>query len=271
MKCKGFMVGGTAGRTTLAGEGLQHQDGNSHHFAYAYPNLKAYDPAFSYEIAVIVKDGIKRMYQDGEEIFYYITVMNERYQQPAIPEGVEKGIIRGMYKFASSRTNDAEKKAHLFGSGAIMNEVLRAGEILESDYKVSTDVWSITSYKELYCDANETKRWNRLNPGKKRKSYISRCMEGADGVFIAATDYLKSLPDSISSCFPKPLVSLGTDGFGRSDTRESLRDFFEVDYRHIVLATLYELYKESRIDEKTVSKAIKKLGIDRDKPSPAVS
>jgi len=271
MKCKGFMVGGTAGRTTLAGEGLQHQDGNSHHFAYAYPNLKAYDPAFSYEIAVIVKDGIKRMYQDGEEIFYYITVMNERYQQPAIPEGVEKGIIRGMYKFASSRTNDAEKKAHLFGSGAIMNEVLRAGEILESDYEISTDVWSITSYKELYCDANETKRWNRLNPGKKRKSYISRCMEGADGVFIAATDYLKSLPDSISSCFPKPLVSLGTDGFGRSDTRESLRDFFEVDYRHIVLATLYELYKESRIDEKTVNKAIKKLGIDRDKPSPAVS
>jgi len=271
MKCRGFMVGGTAGRTTLAGEGLQHQDGNSHHFAYAYPNLKAYDPAFSYEIAVIVKDGIKRMYQDGEETFYYITVMNERYQQPAIPEGVEEGIIRGMYKFASSRTNDAEKKAHLFGSGAIMNEVLRAGEILESDYEISTDVWSITSYKELYCDANETKRWNRLNPEKKRKSYISICMEGTDGVFIAATDYLKSLPDSISSCFPKPLVSLGTDGFGRSDTRESLRDFFEVDYRHIVLATLYELYKESRIDEKTVSKAIKKLGIDRDKPSPAVS
>ncbi len=271
MKCRGFMVGGTAGRTTLAGEGLQHQDGNSHHFAYAYPNLKAYDPAFSYEIAVIVKDGIKRMYQDGEETFYYITVMNERYQQPAIPEGVEEGIIRGMYKFASSRTNDAEKKAHLFGSGAIMNEVLRAGEILESDYEISTDVWSITSYKELYCDANETKRWNRLNPEKKRKSYISICMEGTDGVFIAATDYLKSLPDSISSCFPKPLVSLGTDGFGRSDTRESLRDFFEVDYRHIVLATLYELYKESRIDEKTVSEAIKKLGIDRDKPSPAVS
>lgn len=272
MKCRGFMVGGTAGRTTLAGEGLQHQDGNSHHFAYAYPNLKAYDPAFSYEVAVIVRDGIKKMYQDGEEIFYYMTVMNERYEQPAIPEGVEEGIIRGMYRFATSETGDSGKKAHLFGSGAIMNEVLRAREVLESGYGVSTDVWSVTSYKELYHDAKETERWNRLNPGeKKRKSYISECVEGASGVFVAATDYLKSLPDSISTCFPKPLVSLGTDGFGRSDTRESLRDFFEVDYRHIALAALCELSREGKIDEKTVAEAISELGIDRDKPSPAIS
>ena len=272
MKCRGFMVGGTAGRTTLAGEGLQHQDGNSHHFAYAYPNLRAYDPAFSYEIAVIVRDGIKRMYQDGEEIFYYLTVMNERYHQPAMPEGVEEGIIRGMYRFASSEIEDSGKKVHLFGSGAIMNEVLWAKVVLESAYGVPTEVWSITSYKALYDDARETERQNRLSPGKKkRKSYISECMEGEDGVFVAASDYLKSLPDSISAHFPRPLVSLGTDGFGRSDTREGLRDFFEVDYRHIVIAALYELAKEGRIDEGTVSEAISEFGIDRGKPSPAVT
>ena len=272
MKCRGFMVGGTAGRTTLAGEGLQHQDGNSHHFAYAYPNLKAYDPAFSYEIAVIVRDGIKRMYQDGEEIFYYITVMNERYAQPAIPEGVEEGIIKGMYRFAASEIKDSGKKVHLFGSGAIMNEVLWARDVLENGYGVPTDVWSVTSYKELYQDAKEAERWNRLNPGeKRRKSYISECMEGEEGVFVSATDYLKSLPDSISAYFPKPLVSLGTDGFGRSDTRESLRNFFEVDYRHIAIAALSELCREGKIDEKTVSEAISEFGIDRGKPNPAVT
>ena len=167
MRCRGFMVGGTAGRTTLAGEGLQHQDGNSHHFAYAYPNLMAYDPAFSYEIAVIVRDGIKRMYQDGEDIFYYITVMNERYEQPAMPEGVTEGIIRGMYRFASSRIEDSGKKAHLFGSGAIMNEVLKARDLLESRYGVPTDVWSITSYKELYRDMCEVQRQNRLTQKKR--------------------------------------------------------------------------------------------------------
>ena len=272
MKCRGFMVGGTAGRTTLAGEGLQHQDGNSHHFAYAYPNLKAYDPAFSYEVAVIVEDGIKRMYKNGEDIFYYITVMNERYEQPAMPPGAEPGIIKGMYKFAASKIENSEKKAHLFGSGAIMNEVLKARDILENHYDVSTDVWSVTSYKELYSDAREVERWNRLHPGEdKKKSYVSECTEGAEGVFIAATDYLKTLPDSISSCFPKPLVSLGTDGFGRSDTRVSLRDFFEIDYRHIAVAALYELYKENKIDEKTVKQAINKFSIDVCKPNPAIS
>ncbi len=272
MKCRGFMVGGTAGRTTLAGEGLQHQDGNSHHFAYAYPNLKAYDPAFSYEIAVIVRDGIKRMYQDGEEIFYYITVMNERYAQPAMPEGVEEGIVKGMYRFAASEIKDSGKKVHLFGSGAIINEVFWARDVLENGYGVPTDVWSVTSYKELYQDAKEAERWNRLNPGEKRKkSYISECMEGEDGVFVAATDYLKSLPDSISAYFPKPLVSLGTDGFGRSDTRESLRNFFEVDYRHIAIAALSELCREGKIDEKTVNEAISEFGIDRGKPNPAVT
>ena len=272
MRCRGFLVGGTAGRTTLAGEGLQHQDGNSHHFAYAYPNLKAYDPAFSYEIAVIVRDGIKRMYMDGEDIFYYITVMNERYEQPAIPEGAEEGIIKGMYKFISSDSRNSRKKAHLFGSGAIMNETLRAREILEGEYGVSTDVWSVTSYKELYRDARDVERWNRLNPGgRKKKSHVSRCVEEESGVFVAASDYLKSLPDSISSSFPEPLVSLGTDGFGRSDTRESLRAFFEVDHRHITLAALCELHKKDEISEKTVKEALEKLEISPDLPSPAFS
>ena len=177
-----------------------------------------------------------------------------------------------MYRFSSSETDGDGKKAHLFGSGAIMNEVLRARDVLEGDYGVSTDVWSVTSYKELYRDAREVERWNRLNPGaRKRKSHVSRCMEGARGVFVAASDYLKSLPDSVSGCFPKPLVSLGTDGFGRSDTRESLRDFFEVDHRHIALAALYELHREDRIGEKVVRDAVKKLKINPDAPSPALS
>ncbi|MGH7884830.1 MAG: pyruvate dehydrogenase (acetyl-transferring), homodimeric type, partial [Thermodesulfobacteriota bacterium] len=269
MRCKGFLIGGTAGRTTLAGEGLQHQDGNSHHFAYAYPNLKAYDPAFAYEIAVIFKDGIKRMYQDQEDIFYYLTVMNEQYLQPAMPDGVEEGIIRGMYRFKKSEMNGSKLKAHLFGSGALINEVLRAKEILENDYNISCDVWSITSYKELYIDAHDAERWNRLNPDKKPKSsYISECLKDEKGVFVASTDYLKSLPDTISNWFPRPLVSLGTDGFGRSDTRQALRDFFEVDYRYIVVTTLYELHKDDLLDKKIVLEAIKKFGINPNKSNP---
>ena len=269
MRCKGFMVGGTAGRTTLAGEGLQHQDGNSHHFAYAYPNLKSYDPSFAYEIAIIFKDGLKRMYQDMEDIFYYITVMNELYVQPPMPEGVEEGIIKGMYKFKKSEIKDSKKKAHLFGSGALINEALKAQSILEEDYGVSSDVWSITSYKELYLDAHDTERWNRINPGKKPKlSFIEKSMKGEEGVFVACTDYLKALPDSISNWFPKPLVSLGTDGFGRSDNRQALRDFFEVDHRYIIATTLFELFKQDLVEKKVVTKAIKDLGINPDKLNP---
>nr|NIQ13169.1 pyruvate dehydrogenase (acetyl-transferring), homodimeric type [Candidatus Dadabacteria bacterium] len=202
MRCKGFMIGGTAGRTTLAGEGLQHQDGNSQHYAYAYPNLKAYDPAFTYEIAVIFKDGIKRMYKDQEDIFYYITVMNEQYKQPAMPRGVEEGIIKGMYRYKSSTLKKSNIKAHLFGSGAILNETIKAQKILEDDFEVSCDVWSITSFKELYLNAHDTERWNRLNPGRKeRVSYIGECLKNEEGVFVAASDYLKSLPDSISNWF----------------------------------------------------------------------
>lgn len=269
MKCKGFLVGGTSGRTTLAGEGLQHQDGNSQHFAFAYPTLKAYDPAFAYELAVIIKDGIKRMYIDREDIFYYITVMNEPYIQPEMPKGFEEGIIRGMYRFKESKLKKPKGHANLFGSGSILNEVIKSSDILEKNYGVSTDVWSITSYKELYSDAQDTERLNMLNSkGKFKLNYIEKSLKDTKGVFVAASDYLKTLPNTISRWFPKPLISLGTDGFGRSDSREALRNFFEVDYRYITLATLQALLKEDEIKKKTVQDAIKKFDIDPEKVNP---
>jgi len=272
MRCKGFLVGGTSGRTTLAGEGLQHQDGNSHLYAFAYPTMRAYDPAFAYEIAVIIEDGIKRMYIENEEIFYYITVMNETYHQPAMPEGAEEGIIKGMYKFESSNLKDAKNSAHLFGSGAILNEVIKAKKMLEENYKVATDVWSITSYKELYRDAHEVERWNILHPTEIQKvPYIKKCLEGCGGVFVAASDYVKALPESVARWFPKNLITLGTDGFGRSDSREALRDFFEVDYRYIVLSTLYALARDKKIKIDTVQKAIKYLKINPGKFNPMYS
>ncbi len=269
MRCKGFLVGGTSGRTTLPGEGLQHQDGNSHHYAFTYPNLKAYDPAFAYEIAVIVLDGIKRMYHDQEDVFYYITVMNELYDQPAMPDGVREGIIRGIYKYSSSGLKRPKGHAQLMGSGAILNEVIKAQKELEENYNIAANVWSVTSYKELYNDANETDRQNMLTPsGKRKKPYIEECMENEKGVFVAATDYLKSLPLVIAKWLPAPLRSLGTDGFGRSDDRQTLRDFFEVDYRYITLATLYELYEHKKVKKSVVDDAIKKYEINKDKVNP---
>lgn len=269
MRCRGFLVGGTSGRTTLPGEGLQHCDGNSHHYAFAYPNLKAYDPAFAYEIAIIVHDGINRMYHQQEDIFYYITVMNELYEQPPMPRGVKEGILRGMYKFSSSKIKKPAGKVNLFGSGAIMNEVIKAGKELEENFSVSSDIWSVTSYKELYHDAISTERWNMLNPGKKsRESFIEENTKDAEGVFVGATDYLKSVPLSVSKWFPKPLRVLGTDGFGRSDDRKNMRDFFEVDYRYIVIATLTELYREGTIKKKPLNDAIKKYDIDPEKVNP---
>jgi len=227
MRTRGFLLGGTAGRTTLSGEGLQHQDGNSHILALPVPNLKAYDPAFAYEIAVIIQDGIRRMYKDGENWFYYITVMNEQYAMPPMPAGVREGILKGMYKYRASVNKRAKLKAQLFGSGAILNEALRAQEILEQKYSVAADVWSVTSYKELYVDAIETERWNRLNPGDKaRVPYVSRCLADSQGVLVAASDYLKTLPNMIAKWMPRRLAALGTDGFGRSEGRTSLRDFF---------------------------------------------
>ena len=269
MRTRGFLLGGTAGRTTLAGEGLQHQDGNSHILALPVPNLKAYDPAFAYEIAVIIQDGIRRMYKDGENIFYYITVMNEQYAMPPMAEGVREGILKGMYKYRSATNKKAKLKAQLFGSGAILNEVLRAQEILEQKYSVAADVWSVTSYKELYMDAIEAERVNRLHPGDKpRVPYVSQCLADSQGVLVAASDYLKTLPNMISKWMPRRLAALGTDGFGRSEGRTSLRDFFEVDAKFIVLATLHELSVDGKVEAKAVEKAMEELGIASHKPNP---
>jgi len=272
MRTRGFLLGGTSGRTTLSGEGLQHQDGNSHVLALSVPNLYAYDPAFAYEMAVILQDGIRRMYKDGESIFYYITVMNEPYAMPAMPGDVKDGILKGMYRYKKAANPKSKLRAQLFGSGAILNEVLRAQEILETKYGVAADVWSVTSYKALYNDGNEVERLNRLHPGDKpRVPYVSQCLADAPGVLVAASDYLKTLPNMISKWMPRRLASLGTDGFGRSEGRASLRDFFEVDSRFITLATLHELYSDGKIERSVVDKAIKDLGINPDKSNPVIS
>src|SRR5580693_8141353 len=272
MRTRGFLLGGTSGRTTLSGEGLQHQDGNSHVLALSVPNLKAYDPAFAYEMAVILQDGIRRMYKDGESIFYYITVMNEPYAMPAMQGDVKDGILKGMYRYRKASNPKSKLRAQLFGSGAILNEVLRAQEILDTKYGVAADVWSVTSYKELYVDGNEVERLNRLHPGEKpRVPYVTECLADAPGVLVAASDYLKTLPNMISKWMPRRLASLGTDGFGRSEGRASLREFFEVDSRFITLATLHELATDGKIEKSAVDKAIKELGINADKPNPVIS
>ena len=268
MQCKGFLVGATAGRTTLAGEGLQHQDGNSHLLAYTIPNVMAYDAAFAYELAIIIRDGIKRMYVDGENIYYYLTVENDNYVHLPMPDGVEEAILKGMYKFKNAKKK-LKNHAQLFGSGAILNEALKAAEILEKDYDVSANVWSITSYKELHRDAKETDRWNMLNSDKdQRASYIESSLKNEEGVLIVASDYVKALPDSVARWFPRPIHALGTDGFGLSEARAELRDHFEVDARFIVVATLYRLMREGKLDNKVVLKAMKKFGITRTKENP---
>lgn len=272
MRCRGFLVGATSGRTTLSGEGLQHQDGHSHLLAYPVPNLKAYDPAFAYEVAVIIQDGIRRMYEEQQDIFYYLTVMNEPYVQPPMPDGVKEGILKGMYKFKASENKNTKLHAQLFGSGAILNETLKAQKLLGEKYDVAADVWSVTSYKELYRDGHEAERWNMLHPSEiPRVPYITQCLQDAPGVFIAASDFSKALPDSIYRWFPKPLVSLGTDGFGRSDSRRALRDFFEVDARFITLAALAALAREKEIKTDVVQHAIKDLEINPGKANPMIS
>jgi len=269
MRVKGFMVGGTAGRTTLNGEGLQHEDGHSHLLAYPVPNLMAYDPAFAYEIAIIIRDGIRRMYVEQEDIFYYLTIENETYSMPAMPEGVEEGIIKGLYKFRASKTKRSKLRAQLFGSGAIMNRVIEAQEILEDQFSVSTDIWSITSFKNLHREALDVDRWNRMHPGEdKKRSYLEETLKEEKGVFVVASDYVKTLPESIARWFPKTPISLGTDGFGRSESREALRDFFEVDARFIVLGALSALAEEGKIKETVVITAMKDFDIDPDKPNP---
>jgi pyruvate dehydrogenase E1 component len=271
-RTRGFMLGGTSGRTTLAGEGLQHQDGQTHLFAMAYPNCIAYDPAFAYEIAVIIQDGIRRMYVDQESIFYYLTVMNEQYAMPALPEGSHEGILKGLYRVRATSTPAAPLRAQLFGSGAILPEVIRAQELLESKYNVGTDVWSVTSYSELYRDGHAAERWNMLHPGQTPKvPYVTRCLADAPGVFVAASDYVKALPDSIDRWLPRPLTTLGTDGFGRSENRAGLREFFEVDYRYVIVATLAALAREGKIEHAIVEQAIKAHNVNPEKLNPAIS
>ena len=271
MQCKGFLIGGTAGRTTLAGEGLQHQDGHSHVLAHSITNVKCYDPAFAFELAVIIRDGIHRMYELQEDCYYYITVMNENYEMPPMPKGVKDGIIKGMYKYKASDSK-SKIKAHLLGSGSILNETLKAQAILAKDYDVSADVWSVTSYKNLHYDALEVERWNRMNPdAEDKKSYVQEVTSGEKGIFISASDYSQILSDSISKWLPGKLTTLGTLGFGRSESRKALRDFFEVDAKHIVYTTLYSLFEEGKIDKATLKKAVKDLNINLKKSNPVNS
>ncbi|MBD3165989.1 pyruvate dehydrogenase (acetyl-transferring), homodimeric type [bacterium] len=271
VRAKGFLMGGTAGRTTLAGEGLQHTDGNSHVLALPIPNLKAYDPAYAYEMAIIIRDGLKRMYEDQETLFYYITMMNEQYQMPPMPAGddIEEGILRGIYKFKASDSQARKKKAHLLGSGTILNEAREAARILEEDFDIPADVWSVTSYKELYMDCTDSDRANMRNPnGQARKNFLEQQLEGEGGVFVAATDYMKVLPAMIAKWMPEHYAFLGTDGYGRSDHRAEMRDFFEVDARHIAFAALTELSAAGQVSNAVVKDAMKTLKIDGDKPNP---
>jgi pyruvate dehydrogenase E1 component len=271
-RTRGFLLGGTSGRTTLAGEGLQHQDGNSHLLAYPVPNLVAYDPAFAYEIAMIIQDGIRRMYVDRESIYYYLTVMNEQYAMPVMPEGSREGILKGMYRFRATSKPDASLRAQLFGSGAILPEVIKAQELLESKYNVGADVWSVTSYSELYRDGHACERWNMLHPGETaRIPYVTLCLKDAPGVLVLASDYVKALPDSIDRWLPRAVTTLGTDGYGRSESRAGLREFFEVDYRYVAVATLAALARDGRIEASVVQQALKTLGINPEKKNPAIS
>jgi pyruvate dehydrogenase E1 component len=271
-RTRGFLLGGTAGRTTLAGEGLQHQDGHSHLLSLAVPNLISYDPAYAFEIAVIIEDGIRRMYTEGESIFYYLTLMNENYEMPAMPDGVRDGILKGMYKLRAAGKKKAKARAQLLGSGAILNEVVKAQQILDEKYDVAADVWSVTSYQQLYRDGHAVERWNWLHPGEKpRVSYVTQCLKDTEGVIVAASDYVKILPGAIDRWAPRRVTALGTDGFGRSEGRASLRDFFEVDAKHIVLATLDDLARDGKIDVAVAQKAIKELGVNPEKPNPAIS
>jgi pyruvate dehydrogenase E1 component len=269
MMAKGFLLGATSGRTTLNGEGLQHEDGHSLLLASTVPNLLAYDAAFAYELAVIIEDGMRRMYHDGENVFYYLTLYNENYTMPAMPEDAVPGILKGLYKF---KTGPAHKKhkAHLFGSGPILRHALHAQDILAEQYDVSADVWSATSYKQLRNDALKARRWNMLHPtAPPQKSYLETLLEKEQGPFVAVSDSIKSVPDQIAPWVPGGLTTLGTDGFGRSDTRENLRRFFEIDADMVVVATLYALAQRGALPREAVAKAIKELAVDPEKAFPA--
>ena len=270
-RARGFLLGGTAGRTTLNGEGLQHEDGHSHLLSSTIPNCISYDPTFAYELAVIVQDGLRRMYQDQEDVFYYITVMNENYAHPELPKDAEEGIVRGMYQLPNPKTKlKKAPKVQLLGSGTILLEVIAAQALLASDFGVIAQVWSCTSFNELRRDGISTSRWNMLHPEESpRLSHVEQCLSNTEGPIVAATDYMRIFADQIRPYIPnKNYVVLGTDGFGRSDTREKLRDFFEVDRRYIVIATLSAMAEEGTIPKATIVDAIKKYGVDPNKPEP---
>ena len=265
MRARGFLLGGTAGRTTLAGEGLQHQDGHSLLQAATIPNCIAYDPTFAYELAVIIHDGLKRMYERQDNVFYYITVMNENYGHPAMPEGVQDGIIRGIYALKKH----AKPQVQLMGSGAILREVIAAAELLETDFRIGANLWSVTSFNELRRDGLDCTRWNTLHPeATARVPYVTAALQGQPGPVIAATDYMKTYADQIREFVPGRYRVLGTDGFGRSDSRLKLREFFEVNRYYVVVAALKALADEGSIPVSTVTAALKQYGINVDKPNP---
>lgn len=267
-RARGFLIGGTSGRTTLLGEGLQHQDGQSHLYAMSVPCIRAYDPAYAYELAVIIKEGLRRMYAEGKDEMYYITVMNEKYNMPALPkqDGIEEDIINGMYKFRSSENN--KYNLHLLGSGTILIQALKAADILKKNHDIDAEVWSVTSYKKLYDDAMQNEHMNRLNPNNKKENYIEKCVGSEKGVFIASSDYVKAVPLSVSKWFPGEYTALGTDGFGLSEDRENLRRYFGIDAENIVYAALEQLTKKNKFNNKKLEEARKKYNLSKDKPFP---
>jgi len=271
-RARGFLLGGTAGRTTLNGEGLQHEDGHSHVLSSVIPNCVSYDPTFAYELAVIVHDGLRRMVGNQEDVYYYITVMNENYPHPGLPAGAEAGIIKGMYLFKESGKH--KLRTQLMGSGTILREVIAAAELLEADWKVSADVWSVPSFTELRREGLDADRWNLLHPEQpQRLPYVAQCLAARSGPVVAATDYVKTFAEQIRPFIPRgrEYRVLGTDGFGRSDTREKLRDFFEVNRHWVVVAALKALADQGEVKPALVAQAIKQYGLDPNKPNPATT
>ncbi|MEQ1671591.1 MAG: pyruvate dehydrogenase (acetyl-transferring), homodimeric type, partial [Hyphomicrobium sp.] len=271
MRARGFMIGGTSGRTTLNGEGLQHEDGHSHVLSATIPNCISYDPTYAYEVAVIVHDGLRRMLAEQEDVYYYLTVLNENYEHPAMPDGAESGIIKGMYLLRAASKTSKGPKVQLLGSGAILREVIAGAELLDKDFGIASDIWSVTSFTEIARDACDTERWNLLNPeDAPRIPYVTQCLAArGDGPVIAATDYMKMYAEQIRPFVPAKFRVLGTDGFGRSDYRRKLRAHFEVDRHFVAVAALKSLADENKIPSAKVSEAIRKYGIDPDKPNPA--
>ncbi|MBX9964161.1 MAG: pyruvate dehydrogenase (acetyl-transferring), homodimeric type [Burkholderiales bacterium] len=268
-RARGFLLGGTAGRTTLNGEGLQHEDGHSHLISSTIPNCISYDPTFAFEVAVIIQDGLRRMYAEQEDVYYYLTVMNENYHHPAMPEGAEAGILKGMYLLTEGAGGKKTPRVQLMGSGTILREVIAAAQMLAADFGVTADIWSCPSFTELRRDGMDVERWNLLHPeDKPRQSYVAQCLEGRAGPVIAATDYMRAFADQIRPYVGRRYITLGTDGFGRSDTREQLRSFFEVNRKYVAVAALKALAEEGTIPAATVTQAIRKYGIDAAKPSP---